>query len=294
MSILNKSYFYDEKSAFNYLESIIWRNGIICPHCKIIDKSHELQGSSTRMGCRKCNVCKKQFTVTIGTIFERSHIPLYKWLQGAYLMASSKKGISSHQLHRTLEITYKSAWFMAHRLREAMKDSDSDGSVGGIGKLVEIDETYVGGYMEGGKGGKGKDIVMSILERKGKIVSEIIPNKKWYIITPLITKHVKKGSIINTDSLIGYKDLDRRGYKHEQMNHSKEEYVRGNYHTNSVEGFFGLFKRGMTGIYQHCSSKHLNKYLVEFDFRYNYRNISDIERFDKILSFIIGKRLFLK
>lgn len=293
MSNLNKDYFYDEEKAIKFLESVIWKDGVVCPHCSVIDRAPLLRGKSTRIGLRKCLECRKQFTVRINTIFESSHIPIYKWLQASYLMASSKKGISAHQLHRTLQITYKSAWFMAHRIREAMKTNDND-MIGGMGQIVEVDETYVGGHTKDGHGGIGKMVALGMLERKGKILTQPIAKRRWDNIILLINKSVKKGSIINSDGAPVYFSLPIYGYELEQVNHHKKEFVRDNNHINTIESYFSLFKRGMTGIYQHCSPHHLKRYLYEFDFRYNYKDISDMERFYRLLMGICGKRLTYK
>lgn len=282
MSILTKEFFHNENAAIKYLEDIIWYEGVRCPHCVESKKVYSLTGKSTRPGLKKCGVCRKQFTVKVGTIFESSHIPLHKWLQATYLISSSKKGISSHQLHRTLEVTYKTAWFMMHRIREAMKSNDIE-PLGGVGKMVEIDEMYTGGHKD--------PLVLGMVERKGRIVSRVIPNKKWASIIPLVRKNVKRGSIINTDESNVYTDLGRVWYKHESLNHTRKEYTRGKYSTNSIEGYFGIFKRGMKGIYQHCAPQHLQRYLCEFDFRYNHRGVSDIERFRVLLTGVCGKRL---
>lgn len=294
MSNLDKEYFHNEAKAIKYLEHIIWYDGICCPHCCNTNKIYSLEGKSTRAGLKKCGSCKKQFTVKVGTVFESSHIPLHKWLQAAYLISSSKKGISSHQLHRTLQITYKSAWFMMHRLREAMKANDIE-PMGGIDKMIEIDEAYIGGYEAGKPGGSGKMIILGILDRTNKkVLTKVIPNKKWISIAPLILKNVIKGSVVNTDELGTYKGLWSAGYRHKFVNHTQGEYVRNRHHTNGIEGYFGIFKRGMKGIYQHCSESHLGRYLTEFDFRYNHKDISDIERFNKLLTGICGKRLTYK
>lgn len=289
MSILSKDYFNNEITAIKYLEGILWSEGVKCPHCESTDRFYLLNGSSTRPGLRKCASCRKQFTVKVGTVFESSHIPLHKWLQATYLISSSKKGMSSHQLHRTLQITYKTAWFMMHRIREAMKATGEP--LGGEGSMIEVDEIFIGGHTPGGHAGTGKAMALGILDREGQVLTQSIPNKRWNSVVPLINKNVKKGSIINSDGAMNYFSLPVYGYEIQQMNHKNKEYVRGENHTNNLEAYFSIFKRGMQGIYQHCSTTHLNKYLSEFDFRFNHKDISDFERFNILLKNTLGKRL---
>lgn len=283
MSVLSKEYFHNEEAAIKHLESIIWANGISCPKCGVIDNSYQLKGKTTRAGLRKCGACRKQFTVRIGTIFEDSHIPLHKWLQACYLIASSKKGVSAHQLHRTLEITYKSAWFMMHRIREAMKD---DG--GPLTGIVEVDETYIG-KVPGGRGrSSGKSMVMALVERQGR-VKALVPTKK---LKEVVLDNVDKSATVMTDRFGAYNEL-RRHYKHKRVRHA-HHFVNGDIHVNTAEGFFGLLKRGIVGIYHHVSVQHLEKYLAEFTFRYNRRLVSDLERADMLLANVVGKRLMYR
>lgn len=292
MSVLSKEYFHNEEAAFKHLESILWAEGIVCPKCGVIGNAYPLK---TRMGVKKCGSCRQQFTVRVGTVFESSHIPLHKWLQATYLLSSSKKGISAHQLHRTLEITYKSAWFMMHRLREAMRVTDIEPK-GGNGKIVEADETFIGGKgKQTARGGrKHMSAILSLVERGGNVQSFHITATSNKELRPIFEAQVAKDSTLITDKATWYDPIGGMYEKHETVNHTKKEYARGNVHTNTVEGFFGIFKRGMQGIYQHCSSKHLHRYLAEFDFRYNWHEVSDLERTNKVLVGIVGKRLMYR
>lgn len=299
MSILSKPYFHDEAAAVKHLESIVWAKGVVCPHCGTIDGSGELKGKTARPGLRKCYSCRKQFTVKVGTVFESSHIPLHKWLQAAYLMSSSKKGISSHQLHRTLEITYKSAWFMTHRLREAMRVLNVE-PMGGLGVVVEADETYVGGKeknkhankkLNAGRGPVGKEAVFSLVERGGKVRSHHVESVNSATLGAVMREQLNSQTYLMTDEAHVYKPIGKEFFAHDVVQHSIGEYVRGGAHTNTIEGYFSIFKRGMTGVYQHCSEKHLKRYLSEFDFRYNERHLTDNERTTVALSGIVGKRI---
>ena len=295
MSILSKPYFHDEAAALAKLEEIVWPSGPICPHCGNTERIYTLQGvknkkGEVRHGLRKCGACRKQFTVRVGTVFESSHIPLHKWLQATYLLCSSKKGISAHQLHRVMEITYKSAWFMAHRLREAMRTGDL-APFGGEGSIVESDETFIGrDYTKKPKGsrkGRGyghKFKVLSLVDRtSGKARSFKVDAVDGKTIIPIVRKNIAKETVVMTDDAGHYKHLAAGFAGHEIVRHSKGQYGYGIIHTNTVEGFFSIFKRGMKGIYQHCSEKHLHRYLAEFDFRYNERKITDGERAETAL-----------
>lgn len=302
MSVLTNPYFHDEAAAIAKLESIVWPDGPVCPHCGSMDRNYELKGKSTRPGLRKCGDCRKQFTVKVGTVFEGSHIPLYKWFQAAYLMTSSKKGISAHQLHRTLEITYKSAWFMAHRLREAMRDGDLS-PFGGEGGIVEVDETFIGHDKakkpRGQKKGRGyahKHKVLTLVERGGRARSMVIEDLKAATIVPVLREQIDRETKVMTDEAGQYRFL-HRDFAHDFVSHGAGEYGRGEVHTNTIEGYFSIFKRGMKGVYQHCSKKHLARYLAEYDFRYNNREangVGDGERMENALRGIAGKRLTYK
>ncbi len=308
MSVLNAPHFHNEEAAFAKLESVLWPNGPVCPHCGNNERIYSLQGvrskpSKTnpegvvRHGLKKCGKCRKQFTVRVGTVFESSHIPLHKWFQGAHLLCSSKKGISSHQLHRTLDITYEAAWFMSHRIREAMRAGPLApmGGAGGSG-IVEADETFIG-TKKGGKKRRGyghKNAVLSLVERGGNVRSVHVTDVTAKTLLPIVNENIAKEARVMTDDAAAYyKKLD--GFtSHETVNHSADEYVRGDVHTNTVEGYFSIFKRGMKGVYQHCSEKHLHRYLAEFDFRYNNRSavgIEDRQRATLALEGAKGKRL---
>jgi transposase-like protein len=305
-SVLNEAYFHDEAAAFEALETILWPNGPVCAHCGVIGRAGRLEGVRSkpskkhpkglvRHGLWKCYECRQQFTVRKGTVFEASHLKLHQWFQAAYLLCSSKKGISSNQLARTLGCTVKTAWFASHRLREAMKDGKLD-PIGGGGKIVEADETYIG-RKKGWKrprGGFGHTMkVMSLVERGGPVRSTVLDTVTRTDVERIIRKNVRHDSRLMTDTAAYYK---RPGlaFEHEMVNHDVREYVRGDAHTNTLEGFFSIFKRGMKGIYQHCQEQHLHRYLAEFDFRYNNRvaaGVADKARTTKALRGIVGKRL---
>lgn len=294
MSILSKQYFHDEPAAFAYLESVLWPEGPVCPHCKSLNQSAKLAGKATRLGVYKCRPCRKQFTVKVGTVFESGHIPLHKMLQAVFLLCSSKKGISAHQLHRTLEITYKSAWFLAHRIREAMKVGGLP-PLGGDGKIVEADETFIGkkkgAPIKAGVGHKMK--VMSLVERGGSVRSVVLQHLNTYYIRKVLQENVAKDSVLHTDTAPYYRE-DMGFAGHERVDHSIGEYARDGIYTNTLEGYFSIFKRGMRGVYQHCSEKHLNRYIAEFDFRYNARKVTDDARANHAMTGIVGKRLLYK
>jgi hypothetical protein len=253
-------------------------------------------------GLYYCNSCKKTFTVTVGTVFERSHIPLNKWLLAFHLMNSSKKGISAHQLHRMLGITYKSAWFMAHRIREAMRDDGSSGPLGGEGETIEADETYFGpppyefrdGKWHGKRGAGGRIAIVTLIERGGRARSVHFRNLKMANVREFVDANADKKSHLRTDESPIYKRMGREFASHESVNHSKDEFVRGDASTNTTEGFFSIFKRGMGGVYQHCGEQHLQRYLNEFDFRYSHRSargFNDADRAQIALKGAEGKRL---
>lgn len=296
---LSNPIFHDETAARKHLEALRWPGGAICPYCGQQETVKDLGGKSMGDGWYHCGDCRRKFTVRVGTIFERSHIPLTKWLLGFRLMASSKKGISAHQLGRTLEITYKSAWFMAHRIREAMKDTDTT-PLGGEGKIVESDETWVGGK-EGNKHRDKKSTaenpirkapVVSLVERGGKVRSFHVPEVTAKNVGVILHSQVCKKTRIMTDEASVYTSKVTGDFAgHETVNHSKDEYVRGDAHTNTVENYFSLLKRGIIGTFHHVSQQHLARYVTEFDFRYNTRKITDGERTAVALKGIEGKRL---
>lgn len=295
MSILDKTYFRSEKAAFKHLEALLWPNGPVCPHCGSMAQPYDL--AKTRIGLRKCREkeCRKQFTVRVGTVFESSHIPLHKWMQAAFLMCSSKKGISAHQIHRTLQVTYKTGWFMAHRLRLAMK-SGGKPPFGGEGESVQMDETYFGtidalrGKSWAEKKGHSKKMSVVTLVNKGKSRTFHVESANAETVLKILRENVKKETKLHTDESRIYKKAGKE-FAHETVHHAAGEYVRGGVHINTAENYFSIFKRGMGGVYQHCSEKHLQRYLDEFDFRYNRREISDSERADAALQGIVGKRL---
>ena len=293
MSILSQPCFHDEAAAFAKLESIVWPEGPVCPHCGCMGRVSEIKGKTARRGLKFCGDCRKQFTVKVGTVFEASHVPLHKWLQAAYLLCSSKKGISSHQLHRTLEVTYKTAWFMTHRLREAMRSGDLS-PFGSDGGAVEVDETFIGRKkgIPVRHGYEHKHKILSLVDRDScKARSMVVDNLKTKTVAPIVRENVAKEARLMTDEARHYVKVGREFADHQRVYHSSGEYGRGEAHTNTIEGFFSIFKRGMKGIYQHCGERHLHRYVGEFDFRYNTRKITDWERAGEALRGIEGKRL---
>jgi len=296
-SILDIPYLNNEDEARNYLERVRWPNGPVCPHCGENKKIYRLKGDKTRLGLLKCGHCRKQFTVTVGTLFERSHIPLHKWLQATYLLCSSKKGISTHQIHRSVGVTYKSAWFMTHRIRAAMSDSFFVNKLGGKEKIVEADETYWGNKKKKRPGARGfahKEKIFSLVERGGNVRSFHVPAVNGQTLKPIIREQIKRETRLMTDDFGAYKDLDQEFESHDIVCHSRGEYSRGLIHTNTIENYFSILKRGLTGVYQHVGEQHLKRYVSEFDFRYNYRKVKDIERTLVALHGIEGKRLMYR
>ncbi len=281
----------DKDKAREHLEALHWPTGPVCPHCGGVDKIKKLEGKSTRPGVYKCNQCRKPFTVTVGTIFEDSKIPLNKWLLAFRLMAGSKKGMSAHQLHRSLGITYKSAWFMAHRIREAMKQDN--GPMGGPGKVVEADETFVGGSARNRAWTypAPKKIVFSLVERDGHVRSYHVANVTQKTLRPLVMENVHRASLLMTDENRVYHRMGKEFAGHGSTAHYRGFYANGIVHSNNVENFFSIFKRGIIGVYHHVSEAHLARYTAEFDFRYNTRKIDDTERTAEALRGAIGKRL---
>ncbi len=286
--------FINETAARKHLEKLCWPNGPVCPHCGESEKIKLLKGKSHRPGLRQCNACRKSFTVTMGTIFEDSHIKLHKWLLAFRLMTASKKGISSHQLHRMLGVTYKTAWFMTHRIREAMR-ADYTKVLGGQGP-VEADETFIG-TKPGAKKRKGyghKNAVLSLVERNGEVRSFHVPGVSAKTLKPYLKYHIDPEAHLMTDDAGQYRILGPEFAQHDVVAHSNDEYVRGEAHTNTVESFFSVLKRGLIGTYQHVSVQHLQRYVTEFDFRYNHRarlGYDDSDRTTAALKGITGKRL---
>jgi len=293
-SYLNAPHLHDEAKAFEFVEARIWPKGPVCPKCGAMERIGKLEGKSTRMGVYKCYECRKPFTVRVGTIFEDSHIPLKLWLQAIFLIASSKKGISSNQLHRILGVTLKSAWFLSHRIRLAM--DQQVGKLGSGGGIVEADEAFIGRSPEALKGrypGKRKqNTILALVERDGKVKSYRVRN--FTEIKSAFRKSMDASANLMTDEHKKFRKIGKQFASHETINHGAKEYARGNVNTNTIEGVFSIFKRGMQGVYQHCDSSHLHRYLAEFDFRYNNRvalEIDDAERADNILGGMVGKRL---
>ena len=313
---LDSPIFQDADEARKHLEAQRWPHGPNCPHCGNAqpDRITAMQGKAHRAGLYNCMECREQFTVTVGTVFERSKIPLNKWLLATFLLSSSKKGMSAHQLHRMLGVTYKTAWFMAHRIREAMKeDVKSSGPLGGEGKTVEADETYIGKRetprklargriakptKSGKSGGAQKRIVIGLVEREGKARMFHVQTATKEIVRDILVRNSDRKSVLYTDESNLYPSTGTEYAKHGTVKHSAKEYARKNgdvtVHTNTIEGVFSVFKRGMVGVYQHCGEAHLHRYLAEFDFRYNRRTalkVTDAERHDQLLAMIEGKRL---
>ncbi|WP_224825542.1 IS1595 family transposase [Cognatishimia sp. MH4019] len=311
MSVLSAPYMHDEAAAFAHVESMLWADGPVCPHCGVVDKAYRLEGVRTkpskknpegkeRHGLWKCRECRGQFTVRKGTIFEESHLPLHLWLQAIHLMVSSKKGISSHQLHRVLGITYKSAWFLTHRIRECMRTGDLATPMGSGGGTVEVDETFIGQdpdrpKKKGERHYHHKMKVVTLVDRDTRRSKSIVVdqlNKKTLL--PILQENIAQEAVLHTDEAGWYKAIGKEFGGHASVQHNAGEYVRGKVTTNTVEGFYSIFKRGMKGVYQHCGKRHLHRYAAEFDFRYNNRianGVDDAERGQIALKGVVGKRL---
>lgn len=295
-SALSASHFHNEEAAIAFVEARVWPQGPVCPHCGGFERISRMGGKSTRPGLLKCYQCRKPFTVKIGTIFEASHVALHIWLQAMYLIAGSKKGISSNQLHRTLGVTLKTAWFMSHRIREAMRSGDL-APFGSGGTPVEADETYIG--RQKGKpiraGGGHKMKILSLVDREtGAVRSFTDPDLTAKDIHPIMRANLSREARLMTDESRLYRNIGKEFASHDTVLHAGFEYVRGEVYTNTVEGYFSIFKRGMKGVYQHCSEAHLHRYLAEFDFRYTNRaanGLNDATRTDKMVRGIVGKRL---
>jgi transposase-like protein len=300
----------DENAAREHLENLNWPDGPICPHCGTVNEATKLAGKSTRPGVYKCRPCQKPFSVTVGTVFERSKIKLNTWVHAVDLYTASKKGFSAHQLHRTLGVTYKTAWFMAHRIREAMSEPKGPKNpIGGKGKIIEADETYYGQkadkpkvrtsgkpFIKSGKAAH-KIAVVALVERGGKVRSFHVDRANAQTIADIMFTNVKRDSSLHTDESKLYTVLGKEYASHDTVNHARKEYVRGEVYTNTIEGFFSIFKRGMKGVYQHCGEQHLHRYLAEFDFRYNTRislGYNDAMRAENALKGIVGKRLMYR
>jgi transposase-like protein len=303
MSNLSTLHLHDEEAAYAFLEAVLWPDGPICPHCGGVEHIVRIPANPAkrvRHGLYRCHSCKKQLTVKVGTVFEDSKVPLHKWLQAVTLMVTSNKGVSSHQLHRLLDVTYKTAWFMSHRIREGLRDG-SLSPLGSAGAAVEADETYFGEKADprkrrkpGQRGPVGKRPVVGLVERGGKVRTFHVEKADKATVAELVRENIVHEAELMTDESSLYTDVGAEFASHETVCHSAGEYVRGDAHTNTMDGYWGLFKRGMRGVYQHCAEKHLHRYLAEFDFRYDRRaelGVSDGARAAKTLEGIRGKRL---
>jgi transposase-like protein len=308
MNAFAAKHFHDDAAARTLIESIRWPDGPVCSHCGSINRAYAVTG---RAGLYRCaeKECRKDFTCTTGTVMERSKIPLHKWMMGFYLMNASKKGVSAHQLHRALGVTYQTAWFMCHRIREAMRDGGLSGPLGGSGMVVEADETYLGEVEErrpskqrrgrpftksGRSGLGGKRAIVALVERGGRVRSFHPAHADGPSVSAIVRENIARESRLHTDESRLYLKSGVEFAAHETVTHSRGEYVRGDVHTNTVEGYFSIFKRGMRGVYQHCKEKHLHRYLAEFDHRYNHRvglGYSDIDRTYAAIKGVEGKRL---
>jgi transposase-like protein len=307
MDVFTAPHFRDDNEARKVLEAVLWPDGPVCPHCGVIGHAY----ATKRPGVYRCaeKECRKDFTVTMKTVMERSKIALHKWLQAFHLLTSSKKGISAHQLHRTLDITYEAAWFMAHRIREAMR-AGGLAPLGGNGSIVEADETYYGPVEKtkiktqttrgrpftksGRPGPANKRPIVALVERGGNVRTFHVPVADQVTVQKIVRDNIARESRLHTDESRLYHGMGEHFADHESVKHSVKEYVRGDVHTNSAEGYFSIFKRGMRGVYQHCKEKHLHRYLAEYDFRYNHRialGYNDGDRATLAVKNAAGKRL---
>jgi transposase-like protein len=309
MSIdLTDPIFNDEAAAWAHFEAIRWPHGPVCPHCGVIGAADKIVGKTARFGLYRCHECIKQFTATIGTVYERSHIPMHKWLLATHLLCSSKKGISSHQLFRSLGFgSYRTAWFMAHRIREAMTDNNP-APMGGEGKTVEVDETVFGRIKGAPKstskmGGRSgfRNVALTLVERGGSARSFHVTGTTIAELKPFLRANIDSKTALMTDQAAWYPEIGKLFASHDTVNHAKDEYARYEdkkvISTNTVEGYYSIFKRGMNGIYQHCAEKHLHRYLSEFDFRYSNRialGVDDTLRAVKAIKGVEGKRLMYR
>jgi transposase-like protein len=305
MSLLSHKHLQDEEAAYAWVEAHVWPDGPVCPKCGSVERISKMAGKATRKGLYKCYACRSQFRVTVGTIFEKSHVPLHIWLQAFFLMAGSKKGISANQLHRTLGVTLKTAWFIGHRIREAMRDGGLAPPMGGNGGVVEIDETVYGraathpGGREKFKSSVHKNVVLALVERGGKVRSFHVEGATTAQVIPIVHENVSKEAQVMTDSSQLYKYRLGGFASHDRVDHTKDEYARYEegrpvITTNTVESYFSVFKRGMRGTYQHCKEKHLHRYLAEFDHRHNNRKalgVNDEQRAIGMVKGAKGKRL---
>ncbi len=305
-SVLSAPHFQDEGAAFDYVEAHLWPKGPVCPHCGEKERIGRLNGKTTRPGLRKCYACRKPFTVRIGSIFEDSHLALHLWLQVIHLMCASKKGISTRQIQRMLQCSMKTAWHLIHRIRHARSDSSEPGPLGGMGKVVEVDETYFGNLppekapaptSRTGRRAYGPSFrrgILSLVERGGEARSFYVERARPEDVAKIVRENVSKESRLHTDEHRMYWQVGEEFAAHESVNHSRKEYARDDITTNTIESFFSVFKRGMRGVYQQCSEHHLHRYLAEFDFRYNARQslgVTDQQRTSRAVMGVKGKRL---
>ncbi len=299
-SIFDEPQFQTEAAAFAYVEAHLWPDGAYCPHCGECDRVKRMNGKTTRIGLHKCYACKGQFTVRQGSIFESSHLPLHLWLQVIHLFCASKKGISTRQIQRMLRCSMKTAWFLGHRIREAMREGDL-APFGGGGGVVEADETFYGRDPDGGdiRAGFGHKMkVLSLVDRNsGRARSFVIDRVSQSEVAPILDANISREAVLMTDESHIYREFGWNFADHRSVNHGRGEYVSRQdktITTNTVEGFFSVFKRGMIGVYQHCDKSHLHRYAAEFDFRYSYRvrlGVDDVARASKLLVAAKGKRL---
>ena len=302
---LTNPIFTDRDAAREHFEAIRWPDGPYCPYCGQTDTVKPLGGKSMGPGWYHCKDCRKKFTAQVGTIYERSHIPMTKWLHATHLMCASKKGISARQLHRMLGLPYKTAWFMAHRIREGMRELNP-APVGGEGRTVEADETVIGGKERNKHkskrnpkniGAVGKEIAFSVVERGGKVRSTHVTSVNAKTLRPIMTAQIGRNSFLMTDAAGQYRIIGPAFAGHDTVNHGIGEYVRGDAYTNTIEGYFSILKRGIAGTYHHVSQQHLKRYLTRFDFRYNERSaldVTDAERATRAVKGVAGKRVTYK
>ncbi len=312
MSVLSQAHFHDEAKAFAFLEGVVWADGVACPHCGTVGgRVYDLSGVRSkasvknpegvvRHGLKKCGECRKQFTVKVGTVFEHARMPLHKMLQAVHLIVSSKKGISSHQLSRVLEVQYKTAWFLAHRIREAMRSGDLSVPFGTGGGAVEVDETYFTNRKGATKrrGGGHKMAVLALVDRDtGTMRSFTFEKNNADNVHPIVRANISREARLMTDEAAMYRKIGKEFAEHGTTLHAGFQFVDyedRTIHTNTVEGAFSIFKRGMRGVYQHCGEQHLHRYLAEFEFRYNTRQANGIDdrgRAREAMKGIVGKRL---